>query len=69
MVNFKGCLKSPIDVRDYKIAGSGKEDLPEEYEINILPRIKNQKQVNSCVAHSTSSILEYYENIAGIKLY
>lgn len=65
MVNFKGCLKSPIDVRDYKIAGSGKEDLPEEYEINILPRIKNQKHVNSCVAHSTSSILEYYENIAG----
>lgn len=65
MVNLRGCLKSPIDVRDYKIASSGKEDLPEEYEVSILPGVKNQKSVNSCVAHSTSSILEYYEKIVG----
>jgi C1A family cysteine protease len=65
MVNLRGCLKSPIDVRDYKIASSGKEDLPEKYEVSILPRVKNQKSVNSCVAHSTSSILEYYEKIVG----
>lgn len=65
MNNFKGCLKSPIDVRDYKITCSSKAQLPDEYEVNILPRVKNQKNVNSCVAHTTSSILEYYENIAG----
>lgn len=65
MENFKGCLKSPTDVRDYKIACSTKEWLPLEYEIDVLPRVKNQKNVNSCVAHSTSSILEYYENICG----
>jgi C1A family cysteine protease len=65
MASFKGCLKSPIDVRDYKLASSGKADLPEEYEVSTLPRVKNQRSVNSCVAHSTSSILEYYEKIMG----
>ena len=65
MANFNGCLKSPIDVRDFKIASSAREILPDEYEVSILPRVKNQKAVNSCVAHSTSSILEYYENISG----
>jgi C1A family cysteine protease len=65
MENFKGCLKSPIDVRDYKIASISTVDLPEEYEVEVLPRVKNQKAVNSCVAHSTSSILEYFEQISG----
>lgn len=65
MDNFKGCLKSPKDVRDYKITCASPKDLPEEYEVDLLPRVKNQKSVSSCVAHTTSSILEYYENIAG----
>lgn len=65
MDNFKGCLKSKTDVRDYKITCVSPKQLPEEYEISILPRVKNQKSVNSCVAHTTSSILEYYENIMG----
>ena len=65
MENFKGCIKSPTDVRDYKISSSSRDELPEEYEVDILPRVKNQRNVSSCVAHSTSSILEYYENIAG----
>ena len=63
--NARGCLKSPIDIRDYKIAYSTKDSLPEEFEINVLPRVKNQKYVNSCVAHTTSSILEYYEKASG----
>ena len=65
MENFKGCLKSPYDARDYKISASSKEDLPLEYKVDILPRVKNQKSVSSCVAHSTSSILEYHEKIRG----
>ena len=65
MDNFKGCLKSPTDVRDYKIACANPQHLPEEYEIDVLPKVKNQKNVSSCVAHSTSSILEYYELISG----
>lgn len=65
MDNFKGCLKSPTDVRDYKITCSSPKDLPKEYEVNTLPKVKNQKSVNSCVAHTTSSILEYYELISG----
>lgn len=65
MDNFKGCLKSLTDVRDYKIACASPKQLPSEYELDVLPRVKNQKSVNSCVAHSTSSILEYYELING----
>lgn len=65
MYNFRGCLKSPTDVRDYKIACSSRETIPDEYEIEFLPRVKNQKSVNSCVAHSSSSILEYYELVCG----
>ena len=64
--NFKGCKLSLTDVRDYRISCSSGDakQLPEEYCLDILPRVKNQKNVNSCVAHATSSILEYYENIS-----
>lgn len=65
--NCNGCLESPIDIRDYKIACGSSEDeqLPLEYEVDVLPRVKNQKSVSSCVAHTTSSILEYHELING----
>lgn len=59
-MNF-GVVKSPIDVRDYRIAGSSKESLPEEYELPYTPEVKNQKSINSCVAHVASSVEEYYE--------
>lgn len=56
---FYGVLKPQIDVRDYRpIAGT--VDLPKEYELKCLPMVKDQFFVNSCCAHATSSILEYF---------
>lgn len=55
----KGALPAKTDVRDYRVkATSG--DFPETFELNYLPKVKNQHAVNSCVAHATSSILEYF---------
>lgn len=50
-----------IDIRDYKIA-KFICPLPESYTLTNLPRIKDQGNVRSCVAHAMSSIMEYYEN-------
>ena len=60
-----GCLKSPVDVRDYRIACVSEETFPEEFEVSTLPKVKNQSSVSSCVAHASSSILEYHELLAG----
>lgn len=49
-----------IDVRDYKIAKFFCP-IPEEYTLSNLPKVKNQQQVRSCVAHAMSSILEYFD--------
>lgn len=60
-----GCVLSKYDSRDYTLKSDvvSKSNLPEEF---ILPvedmRIKNQSDVSSCVAHATSSILEYHSN-------
>lgn len=54
-----GVLKPKIDKRDYKLR-SGVTELPLEYSCTDLPPAKNQLDVNSCVAHATSSILEYF---------
>ena len=58
--NYNGCLKEKIDVRDYKINKNSSINLPISYLVPILPEVKNQKNVSSCVAHATSSILEDY---------
>lgn len=58
-----GCLPSKKDLRDYKITTDNtKVKYPEEFTLKNLPRVKNQENVNSCSAHATSSILEYYNN-------
>ena len=58
-----GCLPAKKDLRDYKIiADNSKNKYPEKFELKNLPRVKNQEDVNSCSAHATSSILEYYNN-------
>ena len=60
---YTGALKSPKDLRDYKIAKSSmKIELPKEFVLNHA-HIKNQGEVNSCVAHSLSSILELKDGI------
>ena len=65
MHNKYGCKPSKTDVRDYKLAKVGAINLPLHYSIENLPKVKNQKNVSSCVAHATSSILEHYDLNAG----
>lgn len=57
-----GCICSPTDVRDYKLARSSVSsvELPESFECEKRSRVKDQRSVGSCVAHAASSILEYH---------
>ena len=59
-----GCMSSPVDLRDYKLKKNiiSAGIIPDEYSLNFQHRVKNQNQVSSCVAHATSSILEYYSS-------
>lgn len=52
-------VKPPkTDVRDYKVkAGAVNID---SFELDNLPVVKNQKSVSSCAAHSSSSVLEWF---------
>ena len=53
-----GALPSPKDLRDYQISKAAcAVDLPESFDIKHS-HIKNQRTVNSCVAHAVSEILE-----------
>lgn len=54
-----GALKPKVDIRDYKIK-SNIIEFPESYTCSNLPPVKNQGQVNSCVAHATAAILETF---------
>ena len=59
-----GSLSSPIDLRDFKVSSSAlKIELPSSFSLNNTT-IKDQGYVNSCVAHTLSSLLEnkYNEN-------
>lgn len=57
-----GCLQSPVDLRDYRvhIAKASKVELPEVFKLTNST-IKDQGDVNSCVAHALSSVLENHE--------
>lgn len=59
MKYFLGALKPKVDKRDYRIA-AGVSELPDFYLCENLPPVKNQRSVSSCVAHATSSILEFF---------
>ena len=54
-----GALNSPYDARDYKLVTSGTEEYPEAFKLPIVT-VKNQGSENSCVAHATSSVIEYH---------
>lgn len=59
-----GSLFSPSDLRDFVVSTPIKDiALPTAFELNSTT-IKNQGYVNSCVAHTLSSLLEsiYKEN-------
>lgn len=59
--NIYGCKPPLKDVRDYRLAKVSREiQLPTTYRVDNLPKVKNQRSVSSCVAHTTSSILEYH---------
>lgn len=57
-----GCLPEKKDVRDYKlkVRAVGDANLPEDFVFSKEVSVKNQENVNSCVAHAMSSILESY---------
>ena len=54
-----GAIDSPFDARDYKLVVSGTETFPETFKLPTVT-IKNQGSTNSCVAHATSSVVEYH---------
>lgn len=55
-----GALFSPRDVRDYRLScASPTTKFPNAFELQ-MPSVKNQGEVNSCVAHSISTIIEYF---------
>ena len=55
-----GCLPPKVDIRDYHYAKASAAALPDEFVLGWLPGVKDQGAVCSCVAHATSSILEYH---------
>ena len=58
-----GAIFSDIDVRDYKgVCCTSAQNFPKEFELPII-RIKDQKDIGSCVAHAISSANEYYNYI------
>lgn len=56
---FRGALAPKVDKRDYKVAAPI-QGFPTSFKLNNLPRVKSQGNVCSCVAHATSTILEYF---------
>lgn len=63
MQGAKGAIFSGIDVRDYKaVYTASAVEFPKEFELKTV-RIKNQMTTGSCVAHSLSSIIEYYNSM------
>lgn len=63
MQGAMGAIFSGTDVRDYQaVYTASAAKFPNEFELKTV-RIKNQGNVGSCVAHSLSSIIEYYNNV------
>ena len=56
--HYFGSLFSIPDLRDYR-ATTSKVDFPDAYQLT-MPEVKNQGQVGSCVAHSLSTVTEYF---------
>jgi len=54
----RGVKPSKTDLRDYTIK-AGKVNT-RSFNLNNLPKVKNQYMVNSCAAHSASSVLEWF---------
>ena len=64
MTKGTGALRSPKDLRNYKI--STKISIPAQLPDTFIvahSHIKDQGSVNSCVAHSVTEVFEAYNNI------
>ena len=59
MKQILGALLSKIDLRDYKVTVAA-QDFPKSYICENMPPVKNQGSIKSCVAHATSTILEFF---------
>ena len=57
MMNF-GVKPPKVDLRDYTVKADATSVT--NFALENLPTVKNQGGVNSCVAHSSSSILEWF---------
>ena len=63
----KGAL-SKVDIREYSASfspcGASAEtvEFPEEFELK-MPAVKNQGAIGSCVAHSLSTVIEYFNEL------
>lgn len=65
MIVYKlGALQPRVDKRDYTYAVAATqptEDLPAEYELDLNIYVRDQSNVNSCVAHVAAEIMEYFD--------
>ena len=57
MLNY-GVMPPKTDLRDYKVKACATNVI--DFQLDNLPTVKNQKSINSCAAHSSSSILEWF---------
>jgi hypothetical protein len=57
-----GAIPSKKDIRDYVAHVSAPVDLPKEFELELCA-VKNQGSTGSCVAHSVSEVVEYFNKI------
>lgn len=60
-----GVAPARFDIRDYKIKYKGiatAAAFPEQFEL-LMPKVKYQAQVGSCVAHSLSTVIEYFNKV------
>jgi C1A family cysteine protease len=58
MLNLNQVVASTFDLRDYKIQVSS--NIPETFELDNLPKVKNQGNKPTCVAHACSSLMEWH---------
>lgn len=57
MINY-GVMPPKTDVRDYTVKAGAVS--VSDFKLNNLPDVKNQGSINSCAAHSSSSVLEWF---------
>ena len=64
MRDYNGCLKSPVDKRDYRVSSVmdiNTEILPDSFSVWIPP-VQNQNQVGNCVAQTCAAIKECWHH-------